>query len=105
MVERELREVALLALSHYNGTSNPLFGISMLTIGEKLSFIVLALVCGYFAWTGFRRVFKAIARGKAENRFEHLSGRLWKAIWIVVTQQSLFKTRPVASTIVGSPRG
>lgn len=69
----------------------------MLTLVEKLSFIVLALVCGFYAWTGFRRVYKAIARGKADNRSANLGSRVWKAIGIVLTQQSVFKARPIVS--------
>jgi len=71
----------------------------MLTIVEKLSFIALALVSGYLAWIGFRRVFKAIERGKADNRSENLRDRVGRAIWIVLTQQSVFKMRPIASAM------
>ena len=71
----------------------------MLTLVEKLAFAILALVCGYYAWVGFKRVYEAIARGKADNRFENLASRVWTAIGIVLTQQSVFKTRPVVSIL------
>lgn len=71
----------------------------MLTLVEKLSFALLVLVCGYYAWTGFKRVYQAIARGKADNRFEGLASRVWTAIGIVLTQQSVFKTRPVVAVL------
>lgn len=71
----------------------------MLTIWEKLAFVALACGSGYFAWTGFRRVFNAIARGKADDRFENLGSRVGRALWIVFTQQSVFKMRPAASAL------
>lgn len=71
----------------------------MLTVVEKFSFVILALVCGYYAWTAFRRVYQAVTRGKPDNRFENLASRVWTAIGIVLTQQSVFKTRPIVSAM------
>ena len=69
----------------------------MLSFPEKISFVFLTLLCGYYAWVGFRRVYQAIARGKTDNRFDHLGSRVWQAIGIVLSQRSVFKARPVVS--------
>jgi Fe-S oxidoreductase len=69
----------------------------MLTTIEKILFIALALGAFYFAGTGFYQVFKTIRRGKPEDRFDRLPERIGRALWIVATQQSVFKKRPLVS--------
>jgi Fe-S oxidoreductase len=69
----------------------------MLTIPEKIVFILLAGGSLYFGAKGFLEVYKVIARGKADQRFENLSGRIRRALAIVFTQSSLFRARPVVS--------
>src|SRR5262249_43657111 len=70
---------------------------AMLTTIEKILFIAIALGAFYFAGTGFYQVFKSIRRGKPEDRFDRLPERIGRALWIVVTQQSVFKKRPLVS--------
>jgi len=70
----------------------------MLTIVEKIVFILLAGASLYFGGKGFFAVYKVISRGKAEPRFDHLGGRIRRALWIVFTQRSVFKARPVVSS-------
>lgn len=69
----------------------------MLTLVEKLVFILLALGSLYYGGTRFHAVYRAIMRGKPDVRFDNLAGRIQRAIWIVLTQQSVFKARPVVS--------
>ena len=69
----------------------------MLTLVEKIVFILLALGSFYYGGTKFYGVYRAIARGKPDARFENLTGRIGQAIWIVLTQQSVFKARPIVS--------
>ena len=69
----------------------------MLTTVEKILFIALALGAFYFAGAGFSQVFKTIRRGKPEDRFDRLPERIGRALWIVATQQSVFKKRPLVS--------
>jgi Fe-S oxidoreductase len=69
----------------------------MLTIAEKILFLVLTFGALYFASTGFLEVFKTIRRGKPEDRFDRLPGRILHALWVVLTQQSVFKRRPLVS--------
>ena len=51
----------------------------------------------YFGGKKFYEVYRVIARGKPDLRFEDLGGRIWRALVIVLTQQSVFKARPVVS--------
>ena len=69
----------------------------MLTLAEKVVFILLALASFYYGGKGFNSVYRAIARGKPDMRLDHLSERVRHAIWIVLTQQSVFKARPLVS--------
>ncbi|HEY3306306.1 MAG TPA: (Fe-S)-binding protein [Candidatus Binatia bacterium] len=69
----------------------------MLTTLEKILFIALTLGAFYFAGTGFLQVFKTIRRGKPEDRFDRLPERVLQALWVVLTQQSVFKKRPLIS--------
>lgn len=71
----------------------------MLSTPEKILFLLLAAICFYFGGMAFYRVYKAIARGKPENRFDRLPARFGKAIWLVLTQQTVFKTRPWVSLL------
>jgi len=65
----------------------------MLTLVEKIVFILLALGSFYYGGTKFYGVYRAITRGKPDSRFENFTRRLGQAIWIVLTQQSVFKAR------------
>lgn len=69
----------------------------MLTLVEKIVFVLLVVGSFYYAGTKFYDVYRTIKRGKADPRFGHLGARVWRAIWVVVTQQSVFKARPVVS--------
>jgi Fe-S oxidoreductase len=69
----------------------------MLTFVEKIAFILLAFGSFYYGGTRFYAVYRAIARGKADARFGNLGERIRRAIWIVLTQQSVFKARPIVS--------
>jgi Fe-S oxidoreductase len=69
----------------------------MLTIAEKILFILFAGASLYLSGTGFFNVYRVIARGKPDRRFDHLSARMWRAARIVLTQRSLFRARPVVS--------
>ena len=71
----------------------------MLTAVEKVLFILLVIGSLYYGGKGFYDVYKAIARGKPDSRFDNLPERIWRAIWVVLTQQSVFKARPIVSTL------
>jgi len=69
----------------------------MLTTVEKILFILLAVGSAYYGGKRFYDVYRTIARGKPDDRFNDLGGRILGALWIVVSQQSVFKTRPLVS--------
>ncbi len=69
----------------------------MLTLVEKIAFILLAFGSFYYGGTRFYAVYRAIARGKPDARFGNLAERIRRAIWIVLTHQSVFKARPIVS--------
>ena len=69
----------------------------MLTLAEKIVFILLAGGSLYYGGIKFHAVYRAIMRGKPDVRFDNLTARIQRAIWIVLTQQSVFKARPVVS--------
>jgi Fe-S oxidoreductase len=71
----------------------------MLTTIEKLLFVLLVFGSFYYGGTKFYAVYRAIARGKPDERFDRLPERIRRALWIVLTQQSVFKKRPVVSLL------
>jgi Fe-S oxidoreductase len=71
----------------------------MLTIVEKIVFILLAGASLYFGGKGFFDVYKVISRGKAEQRFDNLGERIRRAFGVVLTQRSVFNARPVVSLL------
>ena len=71
----------------------------MLTTIEKILFGLLAAGSLYYGGSKLYDVYRAIARGKPDVRFDHLADRIRRALWIVLTQQSVFKKRPVVSLL------
>ena len=71
----------------------------MLTTVEKILFLLLAIVCLYYAGIGFYRVAKTIIRGKPDPRFDRMPQRILYALWIVLTQQTVFNKRPLISIL------
>jgi Fe-S oxidoreductase len=71
----------------------------VLTPIEKILFLILTFGALYFAWSGFFSVYKAIRRGKPEARFDDLPKRIFHAFWTVLSQKSVFKTRPLISVL------
>ncbi|MER3536011.1 MAG: [Fe-S]-binding protein [Thermus sp.] len=69
----------------------------MLSLFEKVLFFLLALASLYLGGQGFYRVYRAIRRGKPENRLDRLPVRVGRALWLVLTQKTVFKRRPWVS--------
>src|SRR5690349_2239307 len=69
----------------------------MLTGLEKILFVLLVMGSLYYGGLGFYHVYKAILRGRPDDRFENLGSRILRSIWIVLTQESVFKRRPIVS--------
>ena len=71
----------------------------MLTTVEKIAFLLLAILCLSYAGMGFYRVYRTIVSGKPASRFERPLQRIFHALWLVLTQQTLFKNRPLVSLL------
>jgi Fe-S oxidoreductase len=71
----------------------------MLSTTEKILFILLAVACLAYGGQRFYSVYRAIKRGRPDARSDRLMERIQKALWIVLTQQSVFKKRPVVSLL------
>src|SRR5215470_14890199 len=69
----------------------------MLTGLEKILFVLLAAGTFYLGAKSFLQVYRVILRGKAEDRFDNLAQRVFRAVKIVLLQQSIFKARPWVS--------
>ena len=71
----------------------------MLTGVEKTLFILLAIASLYYGGKGFYDVYRTVTRCKPDPRFDNLPRRIRRAVWIVLTQQSVFKARPIVSVL------
>lgn len=71
----------------------------MLSVPEKILFLLAVVAAFYFGGRAFYRVYQAIRRGQPENRFDHLSARLGRALWQTLTLQTVFKKRPWISLL------
>ena len=72
----------------------------MLTIPEKIIFVLLAAVSGYFAFIGFKRIVNLVGRGDASGFYPRLNDLPWRfsdAIVRTISQVTVFKARPVVS--------
>jgi len=69
----------------------------MLTTIEKVFFVLLAAGSLYCGGKRFYDVYRTILRGKPDARLDNLTQRIMRAIWVVFTQESVLKTRPVVS--------
>jgi Fe-S oxidoreductase len=69
----------------------------MLTLPERIAFVLLALLCGGLALQGFRRIVRIVARGRAAERSDGLVGRFVKAFVDIALQKPIFKVRPWVS--------
>ncbi len=69
----------------------------MLTPIEKLLFLLAVAASLYFGGLGFYRVYRVWRRGHPADRFDRLPERVGRALWLVLTQQTVFKRRPLVS--------
>src|SRR5215470_977568 len=69
----------------------------MLTPLEKVLFVLVVAGAFYFGGKKFYDVYRIIVRGRPEDRFDDLGGRIRRALAVVLTQQSVFKARPWVS--------
>lgn len=65
----------------------------MLSLAEKILFVVAVLLSLYFTWTGVQRIIKIIARGGGSPDWSLLRKRLWGVVLKVGTFRPLFRFR------------
>ena len=68
----------------------------MLPLAQKIAFLVFAAVTGGFGTWGFIRLYRRIARGRADAdlRWDRLGARVWYALTTTLLQTRTFKKRP-----------
>lgn len=69
----------------------------MLTTVEKILFVLLFLTSLYYGGRKFYDVYRSVARGKPDSRFDQLPKRILSALLSVLFQRTVFPTRPVVS--------
>ena len=72
----------------------------MLSVPEKVVFVLLAAASFYFAFLGFSRVVRVVGRGQVGPlpRTNRLGARTVKGVLKTLSQRTVFRARPVAST-------
>lgn len=71
----------------------------MLSVPEKILFVLAVAATAYFGGMAFYRVYRAVRRGKPENRFDNLPARIGRGLWLTLTMQTVFKKRPLVSLL------
>jgi len=71
----------------------------MLTLVEKILFIVLAVASLAVAYGTFRQAARVIGRGEGALRWEGLPARVVRALDVFLTQRTVFRTRPIPSLL------
>ena len=69
----------------------------MLSIGERLAFVLLVVVCLALAGRGFARIVRVVRSGRPAARGDGLVGRFAGALLDVGLQRPVFRTRPWVS--------
>ncbi|MDP1548222.1 MAG: hypothetical protein Q8L87_19585, partial [Anaerolineales bacterium] len=71
----------------------------MLTLIEKIIFILLAWVAAGFTVHGFKTNIDSVRKGRPAPELKNIPGSLLKAGVAVLLQQTIFKARKVLSAI------
>jgi Fe-S oxidoreductase len=69
----------------------------MLTTVERILFVLLFFTSLYYGGRKFYDVYRSVARGKPDSRFDQLPKRILSALLNVLFQRTVFPTRPVVS--------
>ncbi|GAB4569078.1 MAG: (Fe-S)-binding protein [Anaerolineae bacterium] len=69
----------------------------MLSLPEKLVFVILAVVSLYLTWHSFKQVADIIRRGSGSLSLENLPERILRAIEVTITQRTVLNARPISS--------
>ena len=71
----------------------------MLPLSQRVAFSLFAVVCLVLGVRGFYRLYRRIRRGRADTdeRFGKVAARTWYALRTTLTQERVFRKRPVLS--------
>ena len=69
----------------------------MLTLPERIAFVVLALVCGSLAARGFYRIYKVVTRGEGNIPLHLFLRRVIPVTVEILLQKPILKARPLVS--------
>ena len=69
----------------------------MLSLPEKLVFVILVIFSLYLTWHSFKRVVDVVRRGGGRLYLNRLPDRVWRAIEVTVTQRTVLSARPITS--------
>ena len=69
----------------------------MLSVPERIAFVLLVLVCGALAYRGFAEIVRVVRRGRKAERTDGLVGRFVTALVDIGLQKPMFRTRPWVS--------
>jgi len=72
---------------------------TLLTTIEKIIFIILALTSAGFAFHGIKTIVDSVRKGRPGPELKNVPGSLIKAGITVLFQRTIFKARPIVSTI------
>jgi len=71
----------------------------LLTTVEKIIFIILALVSAGFLFHGIKTIVDSVRKGRPGPKLKNIPGNLLKAGITVFFQRTIFKARPLVSTL------
>ena len=71
----------------------------MLSVPERIAFVVLTVLCGAAASRGFARIAAIVRKGQKADRSDRLVGRFAKALLDIGLQKPIFRARPLVSTL------
>ncbi|MBI3360405.1 MAG: (Fe-S)-binding protein, partial [Chloroflexi bacterium] len=69
----------------------------MLTLPEKILFVLIALASVSLTWGGAERIVRIIRRGGGKFEFAHVTRRLFDTLYKTLTQQTVLRTRFLSS--------
>ncbi len=71
----------------------------VLSLPEKVVFVILSVISVYLTWHSFGQVAAVIRRGNGALRLNGLARRLFRALEVTVTQRTVLNARPLTSVL------
>jgi Fe-S oxidoreductase len=71
----------------------------MLTITEKIAFIVLIVISSFLTWKTFSRMIAVIGKGQGKLHFDNLGSRIWIGFKVLFLQHTVLKDRLLLSIV------